>query len=258
MISSLPTFLTETVAAQACPTVTATPETVKAAFTKEGDAFAERGVRYLDPVIDLGDSAILAHQMFGEFEDLLGLTREENEQATAARLGALRSFEADLRAKGRDVLATLEREQRLGIVLLGRPYQNDPGIDQQILEALQRAGYPVLTINNLPIDDDIVETLFHDDIEAGLIADGLDITDVWKNSYSENTARKIWAAKFGARHPWLVGLELSSFKCGHDAPIYSVLEEIEQQTRDEIERRLVAFEADLRSGRRPARVTTPA
>ena len=47
-----------------------------------------------------------------------------------------------------------------------------------------------------------------------------------KNSYSENTSRKVWAAKYVARHPNLVALELSSFKCGHDAPIYSVVEEI--------------------------------
>ncbi len=49
---------------------------------------------------------------------------------------------------------------------------------------------------------------------------------MWKNSYSENTTRKIWAAKYTARHPNLVALELSSFKCGHDAPIYTVVEEI--------------------------------
>jgi len=36
----------------------------------------------------------------------------------------------------------------------------------------------------------------------------------------------VWAAKYVARHPNLVALELSSFKCGHDAPIYSVVEEI--------------------------------
>jgi hypothetical protein len=29
-----------------------------------------------------------------------------------------------------------------------------------------------------------------------------------------------------ARHPNLIALELSSFKCGHDAPIYTVVEEI--------------------------------
>jgi predicted nucleotide-binding protein (sugar kinase/HSP70/actin superfamily) len=53
----------------------------------------------------------------------------------------------------------------------------------------------------------------------------LDITDAWKNSYSENTSQKVWAAKYAARHPNLVALELSSFKCGHDAPIYTVVEE---------------------------------
>ena len=54
----------------------------------------------------------------------------------------------------------------------------------------------------------------------------MDIQDIWKNSYSENTSRKVWAAKYTARHPNLVALELSSFKCGHDAPIYTVVEEI--------------------------------
>ena len=42
-------------------------------------------------------------------------------------------------------------------------------------------------------------------------------------------SRKVWAAKYVAKHPNLVALELSSFKCGHDAPIYSVVEEIVQK-----------------------------
>jgi hypothetical protein len=35
----------------------------------------------------------------------------------------------------------LEREERLGIVLLGRPYHNDPGINHEILEEFQKLGY---------------------------------------------------------------------------------------------------------------------
>lgn len=58
----------------------------------------------------------------------------------------------------------------------------------------------------------------------------MDVSDAWKNSYSENTTRKVWAAKFAARHPNLVALELSSFKCGHDAPIYTVVEEVVQDS----------------------------
>ena len=53
---------------------------------------------------------------------------------------------------------------------------------------------------------------------------------LWKNAYSENTSRKVWAAKFVARHPNLVAMELSNFKCGHDAPIYTVVEEIVEQS----------------------------
>src|SRR4029079_11179475 len=90
---------------------------------------------------------------------------------------------------------------------------------------LQKLGYPIFTIHSLPIDDEIVRPLFQDDIDAGFIKDPFDIYDVWKNSYSENTNQKIWAAKYCARHPNLVALELSSFKCGHDAPIYTVVEE---------------------------------
>src|SRR5262249_24747918 len=44
--------------------------------------------------------------------------------------------------------------------------------------------------------------------------------------YSCSTNHKVWAAKFTARHPNLVALEISSFKCGHDAPIYAVIEGI--------------------------------
>ena len=85
-------------------------------------------------------------------------------------------------------------------------------------------------MDSLPISDEVLDPLFRDEIDLGVIKSGRDISDVWKNSYSENTSRKVWAAKFVARHPLLVGLELSSFKCGHDAPVYSVVEEIVEQS----------------------------
>ena len=64
----------------------------------------------------------------------------------------------------------------------------------------------------------------------GQSASPLDISDAWKNSYSCSTNHKVWAAKFTARHPNLVALEISSFKCGHDAPIYGVVEGIIEQS----------------------------
>jgi len=110
--------------------------------------------------------------------------------------------------------------------VLARPYHHDPGLNHEILEEFQKLGYPVFSQSTLPIDPDLLERLFGDEVRSGTIRDPLEIQDVWKNSYSANTNQKVWAAKFTARHPNLVALELSSFKCGHDAPIYSVVEGI--------------------------------
>ena len=52
MIDVLHTPLMNLQGSNACPTVTVTPETVKAAFTKESDVFAAQGVTYLDPLIN--------------------------------------------------------------------------------------------------------------------------------------------------------------------------------------------------------------
>jgi predicted nucleotide-binding protein (sugar kinase/HSP70/actin superfamily) len=230
MVDSLPSCVSGTQASRACPTVTATPEVVKAAFTKEGDVFEEHGLTYVSPFLDFSDEELLARQMHETLGPLLGLSRSEAERACAEGLRALARYDAELKEEGREILDRLVKEDRLGIVVLGRPYHSDPGFHHDILDELQKEGYPILTQDSLPNDDAFLEPLFRAEVEAGVIADGRDISDVWKNSYSENTSRKIWAAKVTARHPNLVGLELSSFKCGHDAPIYTVVEEIVERS----------------------------
>jgi activator of 2-hydroxyglutaryl-CoA dehydratase/predicted nucleotide-binding protein (sugar kinase/HSP70/actin superfamily) len=210
----------------ACPTVAATPEAVKAAFTREVDLFAENGIRYLSPLVNLSDHKLFARQMLDAWRPVLGLSEAENERAIGAGFAALDRYEQDLRRRGRDVIDRLERERRIGIVVLARPYHHDPGLNHGILEELQKLGYPILSQSTLPLDDDLLERLFGDEVRAGVISHPLDITDVWKNAFSASTNQKIWAAKFAARHANLVALELSSFKCGHDAPIYSVIGQI--------------------------------
>jgi activator of 2-hydroxyglutaryl-CoA dehydratase/predicted nucleotide-binding protein (sugar kinase/HSP70/actin superfamily) len=227
MIDSLTTDLYGTQDSRACPTVTATPEAVKAAFVKEGDLFAEMGVKYFPTFVKLAEPQLFARQMYEQFKDILGLSEEENARAVEEGYKALDYYNnVILRGTAREVLNQLAAEQRLGIVLLARPYHHDPGINHEILEEFQKQGYPILAQDSLPIDPDILEQLFGDEVRAGIIKDPMDVSDVWKNSYSENTSRKVWAAKYVARHPNLVALELSSFKCGHDAPIYTVVEEI--------------------------------
>jgi predicted nucleotide-binding protein (sugar kinase/HSP70/actin superfamily) len=226
MVDVLHTPLTHLQGSNACPTVTVTPETAKAAFTKEGDAFKERGTQYLNPMTNFADRKLLASQLFDSLGPLLGLSEEENARAVAVGFAELDAYETEIQRRAREVIDQLEREDRVGIVVLARPYHHDPGLNHEILEEFQKLGYPVFSQSTLPLDEDLLERLFGEEVRAGAIRDPLEIQDVWKNSYSASTNHKVWAAKFTARHPNLVALELSSFKCGHDAPIYTAIESI--------------------------------
>jgi predicted nucleotide-binding protein (sugar kinase/HSP70/actin superfamily) len=224
--NTLQTDLTHLLASCACPTVTATPEVVKAAFTKEGDLFAEKSVEYWDPVVDLYVPALAEKELFEFFHEKFGITKEENAAAVKAGYRALDEFRIDhLRKPARETLEKLKREGKIGVVLLGRPYHNDPGLNHEIVEELQKMGYPVFSLDSLPIDEDILNEVFGEDVKSGRVPHAMAISDVWKNAYSTNSAQKLWGAKYVARHPNLVALDLSSFKCGHDAPIYSAVEE---------------------------------
>jgi predicted CoA-substrate-specific enzyme activase len=230
MYDVLHTPLLKVVGTNACPTVTATPETVKAAFTKENDVFAESNLKYIDPVLNFADRKLFAYQMLQAWQSVLGLSQEENDRAVESGFAALKEYETNIRKRARQVLDQLEREDRIGIVMLGRPYHHDPGLNHEILDEFQKLGYPIFSQNTLPLDDDMLERLFGEEVRAGVVSSPLDITDAWKNSYSCSTNHKVWAAKFTARHPNLVALEISSFKCGHDAPIYGVIEGIIEQS----------------------------
>jgi predicted nucleotide-binding protein (sugar kinase/HSP70/actin superfamily) len=69
-------------------------------------------------------------------------------------------------------------------VLLGRPYHHDPGLNHGIAEELQKLGYAVFSQSTLPLDEDLLDRLFGDEVRAGAIAHPLDISDVWKISFS--------------------------------------------------------------------------
>ena len=226
MFQSLDSPLVNTLACKACPTVIATPETVKAAFTKESDVFSQHGIRYMNPILAMNDRKLLVRQMLEAWSGVLGVSAEENERAVEQGFLARDRWMRQIRWEARRVLDSLEREQRLGIVMLGRPYHHDPGLNHGIFEEFQKLDYPILSQNTLPLDEDLLERLFGEEVREGIIQHPLDITDVWKHPYSASTSHKIWAAKFVARHPNLIAVEVSNFKCGHDAPIYQLIEQI--------------------------------
>jgi predicted CoA-substrate-specific enzyme activase len=226
MIDDVPSEMTSALGHRICPTITATPAATRAAFTKETDVFARKGIRFMETFVNIGQRELFERQMYEAFRSVLGVSAGENRRAIQAGFEALSAFSEGLRSTTRSELERLERERRIGIVLLSRPYHADHGINHDTLLEFQKLGYPIFLPASLPLDDAVLEPLFGEEVRAGVIDDYLDIRDVWKNAYSENSNWKLWAAKFAARHPQLIALEMNSFRCGHDAPIFSVIERI--------------------------------
>jgi predicted nucleotide-binding protein (sugar kinase/HSP70/actin superfamily) len=199
---------------------------MKAAFTKEVDFFATRGIEYLDPALSFVEPTLMRRRLFETFGPRLGITEDENDFACREGWKALDAFERDLQEKGRAILDTVEDEDRCTILVLGRPYHSDPGLNHGIPEEFQVLGYPILSIRSIPRDPKYLERFYAQDIEKGRCKSGLELNHVWPENYSVNSAQKAWAAGFAARHPNVVVLDLSSFKCGHDAPIYGLVDSI--------------------------------
>ncbi|VAW66967.1 Activator of (R)-2-hydroxyglutaryl-CoA dehydratase [hydrothermal vent metagenome] len=225
-ITHMPTFVSNTVANTSCPIVSGTPKVVTAALTKEHDLFADSGVEFIDQPLDFDNPALLKHQMFNTWKSALKVTEDESNWACEQALQSMRVCDKEMQHRGLNILQELEAENKVGLLMLGRPYHNDPGLNHEILEEFQSLGYPILSMRSIPKDEQYLQAYFSDDIKNGLISDVYDIRDVWPENYSVNSAEKVWAAKFAARHPNLAVIDLSSFKCGHDAPTYGIIDKI--------------------------------
>lgn len=225
-ITHVPPGLHKVMDAASCPTVAGAPEVLKAAFTKEVDFFAVRGIRFLDPALTFTEPALLRRQLFETFGPLLDITEDESDFAVEQGIAAMEMFDQEIEKRGRVILEQVETENRVAVLVIGRPYHSDPGLHHGILEEFQILGYPILSIRAIPKDPRWLYRFFAEDIKKGLVESPLEVTDVWPENYSANSVQKVWAAKFAARHPNVVVLDLSSFKCGHDSPTYGLIDSI--------------------------------
>jgi predicted nucleotide-binding protein (sugar kinase/HSP70/actin superfamily) len=225
-ITHMPTFVAGTQDSTSCPIVAGAPKVMRAAFTKEVDFFDRAGVEYVDDAATLLEPNYFARQMFETWGERLGVTEDESDHACREAFKALRLFDEEMERRGLEILERLEAEHKVGVLLLGRPYHLDPGLHHGVPDEYQALGYPVLSIRSIPKDPKWLARFFKDDLDRGFIASPLSVQDVWPENYSTNSVQKVWAAKFAARHPNVVVLDLSSFKCGHDAPTYGLIDNI--------------------------------
>jgi len=209
-----------------CPIVSGTPKVVWSAFTKEKNLFEEKGIHYVDEALNFDNKKLLEKQLFGTWGTLLRITADENSWAVAQAWKALYKNDAEIMKAGRDLLDEVVQNNEVVILLLGRPYHSDPGLNHEVLDEFQSLGIKTLSMRAIPKDEAYLMQYFGEDVEAGIIESPYDIRDVWLENFSTNSAQKVWAAKFAARHPNVAVLDLSSFKCGHDAPTYSIIDKI--------------------------------
>lgn len=231
ILTHVTNFVTDTMDDASCPIVAGAPDVMKAAFTKEVDFFAQRGIEYLDPAVSFVEPNLMAKRLFETFGPRLGITEDENDHACREAWRAYTIFENDLQEKGRAILETVEAEDRVAILLIGRPYHSDPGLNHGIPEEFQVLGYPVLSIRSIPKTREYLDRFFKEELESGAMKSPLELNHVWPENYSVNSAQKVWGSVFAAHHPNVVVLDLSSFKCGHDAPIYGLIDSIIEKSK---------------------------
>jgi predicted nucleotide-binding protein (sugar kinase/HSP70/actin superfamily) len=232
MIYSLPSFMRGHVSETlACTRVMAGPENIRAGFMKESDVFADNGIKYASPFVSMAEPDVVPKQMHDCLKDVFDLSFEETQRAVEAGYRELRAFNNRMRDASRDILTWCAREGKPCVLVLGRPYHMDPGIGHEIESDLQAHGYPIVWLQYLPVDDDLLGWIFGEEVQAKKIRSPLDISDVWTSSNSSNTNEILWGAKFATRFPWITCvLRLSSYECGMDQPTYTPTQKIVEAT----------------------------
>ena len=227
-ITHVPPGLNKVMDTASCPIVAGAPEVMKAAFTKETDFFATRGINYVDPALTFTEPHAAQEPAVRGFGPAAGRHRGRERLRRATRRGRRWTcVDADLQTQGQ------------GDPRDGRGGEPRRGADDRRARitrtrasttACSRSSRCSATRSCRCARSRRIRTWLHRFFERtsrrGASRRRSRCTDVWPENYSANSVQKVWAAKFAARHPNVVVLDLSSFKCGHDAPTYGLIDSI--------------------------------
>ncbi len=138
----------------------------------------------------------------------LGVGEAEVTAALQAARAAQAGFAQRSLELGRDALAWLDKNEGLGLVAIGRPYNTiDAGLTLDLPRKMAAMGYPVLYLDMLPYD-----------LQA--------ITPEFANMYWHYGQKILATAKYVADHPRLFGVYFTNFMCGPDSYILAYFKEI--------------------------------
>ncbi len=184
-----------------CPVVAGYPELLRNNIQE----LKASDVTYLCPFLPLSAEK-LAHRLH-EVPFFADFAQSELDAAVTAGFQELERFHADVRQKGAEILADLDKHGEQGIILTGHPYHVDPEVHHGIAEFITSCGMAVLT-------EDAVA-------QVQPIPQGLRVVNQW--AYH---SRLYQAGAFAVGRSNLAVLQIFSFGCGLDAITSDQLEEI--------------------------------
>jgi predicted nucleotide-binding protein (sugar kinase/HSP70/actin superfamily) len=196
----------------ACPVVAGTPLVTRIAFGADTHGMLPGGVRLLTPTIVLSRRKELSQGLFDSMRTLLpSLPREVHEAALVEGIAGQRRSEHLLEQLGASAIKHAEREGKCAIVLLGRPYHADPGLHHELGSELVSLGRTAMSLRALPHSPEMLAS-----IGCSSTYDLSDLPFLTNSGDGERLA----GARLVGLHPFLVAIDLSSFKCGQDAALY--------------------------------------
>lgn len=186
-----------------CPYVEAAPSVVTSSLSLNG----EKADKMLRPIVDLRDIP-------GTIKDLtrcmepLGIRRTAVKKAWEKAWEIQKGFIAGLWRKGAEAIEQLEQEGRIGLVLIGRPYNiHDAGANLSLPRKIAEYGFTVIPLDLLAYDPD---HLGHE----------------FANIYWSSGQRIMGALKIVKQHPRLFPVYFTNFNCGPDSLLLSYAEEV--------------------------------
>ncbi len=187
-----------------CPIVTAYSEVIKSAINPSG----KYGIPLDTPSFTFKNKDLLKKACAGYLRSLSpDISRKEIENAFTVAIEAQDNYKKTLTERCQKVIENASKENRLVVLLAGRPYHTDPLIQHKIADIIADFGVDVIT------DDMVGNTTTIDNVQS--------ITQ-W-----EYTNRIIKAALWTAEAPVNVHyIELTSFGCGPDAFILDEVSDI--------------------------------
>jgi len=177
-----------------CPIVTSYAENIKNNMEEIGSP----DITYIRPFLALDNKTALKERLLREFIKYTDVTKDEISDAVDAAFEEAEAVKIDIQQKGEETLKYLEKTDKIGIVLAGRPYHLDPEINHGLPELINSYDIAVLT-------EDSVSHLAQ--LERPLI-----VSDQWMYH-----SRLYKAANFVKQSKNLELIQLNSFGCGLDA-----------------------------------------